>query len=260
MNMSAPAWNARLYDDKHAFVWEKAKDIVGLLAPKPGERILDLGCGTGHLAAEITAVGANVIGIDRSSDMIAEAKTKYPELEFEVLDGRELSFDRQFDAVFSNAALHWILEPEKVIRGVAQALKPGGRFVVEFGGKGNVQHLMTAIAQAFSNFGIRLDREADPWYYPSIAEYAGLLEEHGLEVREASLFARPTRLEDGEKGLDAWLRMFATSFLNRVPAERREPFLREVEKQARPDLLKNGIWELDYRRLRIAAFKQAPAT
>jgi trans-aconitate methyltransferase len=253
--MSAPAWNARLYDDKHAFVWQKAKGVVELLAPQSGERILDLGCGTGHLTAEIAAVGAHVIGIDRSSEMIAEAKAKHPELEFEVLDAGDLSFDREFDAVFSNAALHWILDPEKVVRGVAQALKPGGRFVVEFGGKGNVQLLMAAIAQAFAEFGIPLDREASPWYYPSIAEYAGLLEKHGLEVREASLFARPTRLEDGEEGLDAWLRMFGSSFLNRVPPERGEQFLREVRSRARSELFKNGNWELDYRRLRMAAFK-----
>jgi trans-aconitate methyltransferase len=258
-NMIASAWDARLYDDKHAFVWEKAKGVVELLAPRPGERILDLGCGTGHPTAEIAARGATVIGVDQSAAMIAEAKAKHPGIAFEVGDARELRFDPQFDAVFSNAALHWIREPEEVVRGVAKALKPGGRFVAEFGGKGNIQRLMTAIAGACAEFGIPLDGDTNPWYYPSIAGYAGLLETYGLEVRQAALFERPTRLEDGEKGLAAWLRMFATSFLNRVPQARQEAFLLEVERRARPELFRNGNWELDYRRLRIAAFKQGPA-
>jgi trans-aconitate methyltransferase len=254
--MSTTTWDAKLYDDKHAFVWEKAKGVVELLAPKPGEFILDLGCGTGHLTSEIAAAGANVIGIDRSPEMIAEAKSKHPQLEFEVRDARDLEFSSQFDAVFSNAVLHWIPEAEKVIRGVAKALKPSGRFVAEFGGKGNIHHLIAAVSRAFTQLGIPLDRGANPWYYPSVAEYAGLLEKHRLEVQEASLFARPTQLEDGEKGLDVWLRMFATSFLNRVPPEHTAQFLREVEKESCSELFKNGNWELDYRRLRIAAFKE----
>lgn len=254
--MSSTTWDARLYDEKHAFVWEKAKGVVELLAPKPGEQILDLSCGTGHLAAEIAASGAIVTGVDRSPEMIAEAKSQHPELKFGVRDAKELSFDGQFDAVFSNAALHWIREPEKVIHGVAKALKPGGRFVAEFGGKGNIERLMAAIARAFAEFSASSFQDANPWYYPGIAEYSGLLAKHGLEVREASLFARPTRLEDGEKGLDTWLHMFCESFLSRVPADRREQFLRAVEKYARPELFKNGSWELDYRRLRLAAFKE----
>lgn len=254
--MSSLTWDAKLYDEKHAFVWEKARGVVELLAPKAGEHILDLGCGTGHLTAEIAATGAIVTGIDRSPEMIADAKAKHPGLKFEVLDAREFSFDRQFDAVFSNAALHWILDPEKVILGVARALKPGGRFVAEFGGKGNIERLMSAIARAFAEFGTSSYQETNPWYYPSIAEYAALLEKNGLLVREASLFARPTRLGDGEKGLEAWLHMFGENFLSRVPTDRRKQFLREVENDARPELFKNGCWELDYQRLRISAFHE----
>jgi trans-aconitate methyltransferase len=254
--MSSATWDARLYDEKHAFVWEKAKGVVELLAPRPGERILDLGCGTGHLTAEIAATGAIVTGVDRSAEMIAEAKAKHPGIEFEVRDARELLFDRKFDAVFSNAALHWIRESEKVISGVAKALKPGGRFVAELGGKKNIERLMKSIENAFERFGTGNYQDAHLWYYPGIAEYAGLLEKHGLEVREASLFARPTRLEDGEKGLRTWLQMFGESFLSRVPAGSREQFLLQVEKDARPELFKDENWELDYRRLRFAAFKE----
>ena len=167
--MSSATWDAKLYDDKHSFVWEKAKGVVELLAPKAGERILDLGCGTGHLTAEIGAVGAIVTGIDRSPEMIAKASAQHPGLEFKVVDARELSFDREFDAVFSNAALHWIPEPEKVIRAVAAALKPGGRFVAEFGGKGNIHRLMKSIESAFAEFGTVPYAQVQP-----VADYPGI--------------------------------------------------------------------------------------
>ena len=251
------AWDAKLYDDKHSFVWEKGKGVVELLAPKPGERILDLGCGTGHLTAEIAAVGALTVGIDQSADMIAQARRQFPDLRFEVCDAREIPFTGEFDAVFSNAALHWIPEAEKVIRGVARALKPSGRFVAEMGGKGNIRRLVEAIAGACRVVGLDSGAATEAWYYPSIGEYSGLLEKHGLEVRQAALFERPTRLEDGEKGLEAWLRMFRRVILDRLPAAEQNAFLREVERQARPELVQDGVWELDYRRLRIVAWKQA---
>ena len=251
------AWDAKLYDDKHSFVWEKGKGVVELLAPKPGERILDLGCGTGHLTAEIAAVGALTVGIDQSADMIAQARRQFPDLRFEVCDAREIPFTGEFDAVFSNAALHWIPEAEKVIRGVARALKPSGRFVAEMGGKGNIRRLVEAITAACREVGLDSGAATEAWYYPSIGEYAGLLEKHGLEVRQAALFERPTRLEDGEKGLEAWLRMFRRAILDRLPAAGQDAFLREVERQARPELFQDGVWELDYRRLRIVAWKQA---
>ena len=256
--MTAPAWDARLYDEKHAFVWEKAKGLVELLAPKPGEHILDMGCGTGHLTAEI-ASRANVLGIDRSAEMIAEAKKQHPHLEFQIADATELAFNDQFDAVFSNAVLHWIHEPEKVVRGVTRALRLGGRFVVEFGGRGNIARFVAAVTRAWKVFGIE-GRPGDyPWYYPSVGEYAALLEKHGLEVREAVLFDRPTRLDDGEMGLAAWLRMFWQHALDRMPHGRQEELLREIEKQARGELFRDGAWELDYRRLRILARKLAGA-
>jgi len=251
------AWDAKLYEDKHSFVWEKGRGVVELLAPQRGERILDLGCGTGHLTAEIAAVGALTVGIDQSADMIAQARRQFPDLRFEVYDAREIPFTGEFDAVFSNAALHWIPEAEKVIRGVARALKPSGRFVAEMGGKGNIRRLVGAIIGACREVGLDSGAATEAWYYPSIGEYAGLLEKHGLEVRQAALFERPTRLEDGEKGLEAWLRMFRRVILDRLPAADQDAFLREVERQARPELFKDGVWELDYRRLRIVAWKQA---
>jgi trans-aconitate 2-methyltransferase len=235
-------------------VWEKAKGVVELLAAKPGERILDLGCGTGTLTAEIAGSRAQIVGVDRSPEMIDQARKKFPELHFEVCDARSLKFSAQFDAVFSNAALHWIPEAARVVEGVSRALKPGGRFVAEFGGKGNVSNVVAALETALTQLGVS-PAGADIWYYPSIPEYATLLEQHGLEVNEAVLFQRPTKLEDGERGLATWITMFCGSYLERVPESKRDEFVRAAENAARPTLWESDHWELDYRRLRIAATK-----
>jgi trans-aconitate methyltransferase len=247
-------WNAGLYDDKHSFVWKMAAGLLELLEAKAGERILDLGCGTGHLTEQIAASGAEVVGVDRSSDMIRQAKEEYPALQFEVMDAREIAFAELFDAVFSNATLHWIKEPEKVIARIAAVLRPRGRFVAEFGGKGNVGALMTAVEQAWRKVGVS-GPTPDPWYYPSIAEYAGLLEKHRLEVTYAILFDRPTPLEDGERGLRNWLKMFGGSFLGQLSADQSETTVAAIEQEARSALWRDSQWVMDYRRLRIIAKK-----
>jgi len=245
-------WDAGLYDDKHSFVWKMAAGLVELLDPKAGERILDVGCGTGHLTAQIAASGALACGIDQSPEMIRQAREKFPELRFEVMDAREISMEEPFDAVFSNATLHWIKEPERVIRGIVKVLKPRGRFVAEFGGKGNVAGLMEAAESAWKKVrpGTPID---SPWYYPSVAEYTGLLEQHGVEVTYALLFDRPTPLEDGERGLRNWLEMFAGRMTGKLPLEERERLVEEIERRARGKLFKDGQWVMDYRRLRIVA-------
>jgi trans-aconitate methyltransferase len=250
-------WNAGLYDDKHSFVWKMAAGLLDLLEAKPGERILDLGCGTGHLTAQIAAKGASVVGIDRSAEMIQQAREKYPALQFEVMDARKISFPELFDAVFSNATLHWIKEPERVAAGIAKALRPGGRFVAEFGGKGNVGELLGAVERAWAKLGLP-GPAPKPWYYPSIAEYSGLLEQHGFEVSYANLFERPTPLEDGERGLRTWLEMFAGSVTGKLPVEKRERLVEEIERAARGKLFKDGQWVMDYRRLRIVAKNSQP--
>ncbi len=226
-------WNAAQYDAKHAFVYEKAKGLVELLAPQAGERILDLGCGTGALTAEIAERGVEVLGVDRSEEMISQARRKFPALKFEAVDARELRFNAEFDAVFSNAVLHWIPQAKQVISGVAHALKPGGRFVAEFGGKGNIQRLVEGFHRAFSALGMREPDGVSPWFYPSVGEYADLLERHGLEVREASLFDRPTTLEEGERGLENWIRLFRQTFLEKMGEENAQRWIREVERQCR---------------------------
>jgi trans-aconitate 2-methyltransferase len=222
LGLATNQWDARLYDDKHAFVWKQGAALLELLAPQAGERILDLGCGTGHLTAQIAAAGAEVIGIDSASAMIDQARRTYPHLRFEVADARDFTLTGSFDAVFSNAVLHWIKEPAQVIEGIRRALKPGGRFVAEFGGRGNVQAIVAALDQATQATGS--GRLEHPWYFPSIAEYATLLERGGLEVTYAVLFDRPTPLE-GEAGMRHWIEMFANDLLTRVAADQREEFL-----------------------------------
>jgi trans-aconitate 2-methyltransferase len=246
-------WDPELYDRKHSFVWKQAASLLELLRPEAGERILDLGCGTGHLTAQIAATGAEVIGLDSSPAMIEQARRSHPQLRFELADARSFTFDTLFDAVFSNAALHWITEPERVIASVHRALKPGGRFVAEFGGQGNVGAIVAALAAAAP----RVDAPpfVNRWYFPSIAEYGGLLARSGFDVSHATLLDRPTPLE-GEQGLSQWVEMFAGDFLKELSPDRRGRFLAAVEEEARPALYRDGTWFADYRRLRIVARKQ----
>lgn len=249
-------WDAGLYDEKHSFVWKLAEGVLELLEAKPGERILDLGCGTGHLTAKIAEAGAHVVGVDRSPEMIRQARDKYPALRFEVMDARELTLGGTFDAVFSNATLHWIKEPERVITGIGKLLRPGGRFVAEFGGKGNTAELLKAIDRAWKKLALP-GPSPHPWYYPAVAEYSTLLEKNGFEVTYAILFERPTPLDDGERGLRNWLEMFGASFTEGLPDTKRGRLKEEIEEQLRPVLFRDGHWVMDYRRLRVVAKRSA---
>ena len=251
----AKPWDADLYDRSHSFVWKHGAALLELLAPQPGERILDLGCGTGHLTAQIAASGAEVCGLDSAPAMIEQARRLYPALHFEVGDARNFAFAQPFDAVFSNAALHWVKPPAQVIACVHRALKPGGRFVAEFGGKGNVQTIALALQEAARAIGV--EPVASPWYFPSLAEYANLLEAGGLEPTFAVLFDRPTALE-GEQGMRHWVEMFGTEQLSAIPEQRRPEFLRMVEERVRPTLWREGAWYADYRRLRVVARRVLP--
>jgi trans-aconitate 2-methyltransferase len=243
-------WDAHQYDAKHSYVWEHGAALLDLLRPQPGQRVLDLGCGTGHLTAQLAAAGAEVLGIDRSAEMIAQARRNHPQLRFQVADARDFSFPAPFDAVLSNAVLHWIRPPEQVVGCVRRALKPGGRFVAEFGGRGNVRAVLAALEEAARRVGC--PPFVNSWYFPSVGEYASLLEAGGLEVTFASLFDRPTRLE-GEFGLRHWVEMFAGDFLKGVAKGQREELFRQIEEEARPALYREGTWFADYRRLRVVA-------
>ena len=214
-------------------------------------RILDIGCGDGMLTQKIVAAGAAVVGVDASEEMVAAARARG--IDARLIDAEQLPFEREFDAVFSNAALHWVRDAEGAIAGVRRALKPGGRFVAEFGGQGNVEGLVRAVYGALRELGFAEPQRLNPWYFPSVGEYATLLERYGLEVGYASLFDRPTPLERGAGGLEKWIEMFCGPFVKAVNASERERFVELVRRYAGPDLEKDGQWTIDYRRLRIAA-------
>lgn len=250
--MIAHTWNPELYESSHAFVWELARDLVALLAPAPGERILDAGCGTGRITAEIARAGASVVGVDNSPAMVERARGNFPSIPFEIQDLRSLPYQAEFDAVFSNAALHWVQPAGDAAASIARALKPGGRFVAEFGARGNIQALLEASWQAVEAMGLGATR-VHPWFYPTIGEYAALLERHGLEVTYAIVFERPTPLEGGEEGLGTWYAMFGGALAATVPPERDEEYLHLAEHFAAPRLLRDGVWVADYRRIRIVA-------
>lgn len=246
-----PIWDARGYDAHFAFIWEYGSDLIDLLAPQPGERILDLGCGTGHLTRAIADRGAHVTGIDRDPAMIAQARANYPDLPFKVGDATHLAIDRPYDAVFSNAVLHWVHDAEGAAASIRRALQPGGRLVAEFGGRGNVKVIVDAVADAVEAAGHTPVRT--PWYFPSIGEYAVVLERHGLEPIWMALIDRPTPLDGGADGLRLWLSMFGDRLLAGVPADARDAVIRAVEERLRSDHYRDGTWYADYRRLRLIA-------
>ena len=188
-------WNSSLYDQKHSFVYEYGKELLALLKPQADERILDIGCGTGHLTAQIAASGAKVIGMDFSAAMIEKARAEYPALELIEADATNFSFDEPFDAVFSNATFHWIPNVEATTQCIANSLKKGGRMIVEFGGKRNIANIMIALETSLKE--LKISDVSREMYYASIGEYAPVLEKYGLEVEQAFLFDRPTKL-DGE--------------------------------------------------------------
>ncbi len=247
-------WDTSLYEDKHAFVWQHGEGLLQLLNPQIGESILDLGCGTGQLTEKIAQAGAEVMGVDRAPTMIEKARENYPHLHFEIADARNFQVDKPFDAVFSNAVLHWVKEADSAIASIHQALKPGGRFVAEFGGKGNVQAIATALESALEVINISA-QTLNPWYFPSIGEYATLLEQQGFDVISAMLFARPTLLAEGEAGMANWIQMFASSFLTELSSEQQIQVIRVVEEYLKPMLYQQGTWTADYRRIRIVAIK-----
>lgn len=221
-------------------------DYLGL---RRGERVLDLGCGDGVLTAKLAGLGCAAVGVDAGPDMVRAARALG--VDARVMDGHALAFEREFDAVFSNAALHWMkTDPDAVIAGVARALRPGGRFVAEMGGQGNVAAITVALVAALNRRGLD-GAAAIPWYFPTPAEYGAKLERHGFEVRRIELLPRPTPLA---KGMAAWLETFGEPFLQRLAPAERPPFTAEVVELLRPVLRDGaGYWTADYVRLRFAA-------
>ncbi|HEY4086693.1 MAG TPA: methyltransferase domain-containing protein [Bryobacteraceae bacterium] len=250
--MTPHKWDSALYDDRHSFVWRAGAGLFDLLNPQAGERILDLGCGTGHLTAKIAEVGAVAVGLDSSPAMIAQARQNFPSLRFVLAEARDFRFEESFDAVFSNAVLHWIHDAESVVKCVAAVLRPGGRFVLEMGARGNVESIRKMLEEVLTESG---RTPKSPWFYPSAGEYSTLLEKHGFEIRTAQTFERWTKLEHPDRGLREWLEMFTGSWFEGISPAERAALISTIEDRLRATLYKDGSWWADYRRLRIEAVK-----
>lgn len=187
--------------------------------------------------------------------MIQTARDKHPQLSFILADGQNYVADQPVDAVFSNAALHWLTDANEAAASIAASLRTGGRFVAEFGGLGNIASIVTELPNAFAAIGCS-DKLQLPWYFPSIGQYTTLLEQHGLTVDLALCFDRPTPLEAGEQGFQRWLNTFANGILSVLTPSEREEALSYMEQKLKPTLFQDNRWVMDYRRIRVAAYKR----
>ena len=246
--LSRQVWSAERYAANAGFVSALGAAVLELLAPKPGERVLDLGCGDGALTEKIAAAGATVVAVDAAPDMVAAARARG--LDARLLPGQRLDFAGEFDAVFSNAALHWMRPPEAVLAGVRRALKPGGRFVAEMGGHGNTAAILVALRAVLGRRG--LDALAlSPWYFPSAAAYRRKLEAAGFAVDEIAIVPRPTPLPGS---IEAWLETFCEDLFYPLPPAERPRARAEIAELLRPVLTdESGTWIADYVRLRFRA-------
>ena len=248
--MTEQRWDPRTYAQHGRFVSDLGAGVVDLLAPARGERILDLGCGDGALTEKLVAAGAQVVGVDASPEQVEAARARG--LDARVARAEALPFAAEFDAVFSNAALHWIRDADAVLASVHRALRPGGRFVAEMGGAGNVAAIRAAMAEALDRRGLD-GRAFDLLFLPTAEEYRARLEAHGFAVRTIALFPRPTPLP-GE--MSAWLETFAQPSLRAVSDGDRPGLIEEVTAALRPRLYQaDQGWVADYVRLRFAAVK-----
>ena len=244
----AQHWDPERYAKHADFNVTYGMDVVDLLAPRAGERVLDLGCGDGALTARLRETGCDVVAVDASVEQVAAARLRG--LDARVARAESLPFVSEFDAVFSNAALHWVRQAEAAVQSVQRALKPSGRFVGEFGGAGNIMAICAALREVLARRGMDADA-INPWYYPSDVEYRALLERNGFVVRFISLFPRPTPLPTELAG---WLATFGDPFLGGFDDPERSMVVQEICEAARPYLYDAAKgWVADYVRLRFAA-------
>ncbi|GGD60257.1 class I SAM-dependent methyltransferase [Paenibacillus nasutitermitis] len=246
--------NSGVRDDKLNAAAMPGAGALSLLNPRPGERILDLGCGIGNLTAAIAATGAIPTGIDKSEEMVGRARRKFPELNIQTGDVCYYRTDSYYDAVFSNAVIHWIKDAPAAARSIWLALRDGGRFVAEFAGSGNVSVLTTAMEQELEAHGYAWAGR-NPWYFPTIGEYTTLLEQTGFRVTFAQHFDTLTPIK-GENGIRKWLESFSEYFFQDVTTADKTSIFRSIEAKVEPHLNLEGQWMADTSRLRIEAMKK----
>lgn len=246
-------WDAEKYTADFSFVHQYGQALIDLIDAAENSRVLDLGCGNGALTKALRDKGYAVTGMDASAELLAVAARNYPDITFVQGDATHFAFPEAFDAVFSNAVFHWIERERQadLLRCIRAALKDKGQLLCEFGGCGNNQRIHEALAQVFSAHGHDYQM---PFYFPTISEYATLLETNGFRVKYALLFERPTELK-GADGLRDWIHMFVRTPFGAVGSEEKEAIIAETAELLRPDLYRNGKWYADYVRLRIKAVR-----
>ncbi len=249
-------WNPELYKNKHAFVFDYGESLIELLNPQKEERILDLGCGTGELTAKIGQSCPNIIGMDKSVEMIHQAKLDFKGVHYKVGDASDFYFEEKFNAIFSNATLHWVKNYQAAIKCMYNNLLEGGRIVIEFGGKGNVESIVNSLKNNLAKRGFNKQANLTPWYFPSIGAYSTALENNGFHVTLANHYNRPTKLADNENGIVDWIKMFGKAFFVDVPNDLIEEISNEVQKELKPILFKEDNWFADYKRIRVVAYKE----
>jgi SAM-dependent methyltransferase len=241
-------WDPETYARNARFVADLGESLVDLLKPQPGERILDLGCGDGALTRKLMDRGATVVGVDASEPLISAARVAG--VDARLMDAHDLGFDGEFDAVFTNAVLHWVTDPPRVVAGVRKALNKGGRFIGEFGGFGNVAAICTAMRAALKLQGQAIP-DSLPWYFPTEADFRGVLLRNWFEVEPMTLFPRPTPLPTDMRG---WLETFGGPFVTGLGDEDRAAVFDEATALLAPSLRDSqGKWTADYVRLRFSA-------
>ena len=247
-------WDADEYGRHAAYVAQLANDLVDVLDPKKDECILDIGCGDGALTEVIAARGARVTGIDYSEEMVQAAQERG--IEAVTMDAHTMTLKNKLDAIFSNAALHWMQDIDEVLARCCKSLKSGGRIVAEFGGEGNLTHIRAAVTTALQARGLRYE-DYDPWYFPSEEEHTRRLQRAGFSVKSISVFPRPTPFPEG---IGAWLSIFAQPFIQDIPEHEQQVFFNEVIELMRPHACnEQGEWTIDYVRCRFVAYKKADA-
>ena len=247
------AWDAKGYKERFSFVHEYGEDVMSLLTAKPGASVVDLGCGNGALTRKLAGKGYQVTGVDASPEMIALAREAHPELTFRCEDALSFMLEKPADAIFSNAVFHWIDadKQDALIANVARNLVPGGELVCEFGGYGCGEAVHSTLEHCFEARGLAYPRT---FFFPTVGQYAPMLERHGLLVEFATLFDRPTPQKSAD-GLSDWIRMFVKKPFEGMPEELKADILREANERLRDTLLVDGVWVIDYVRIRLRARK-----
>ncbi len=248
-------WDTKLYNEKYSFVYDYGKSLIKLLDPKKNDRILDLGCGSGQLTFKINELSKETIGIDKSVEMIADAKLRYEKVDFQVCDAENFRFKNKFDSIFSNATLHWIKNYKNVIKCMYDNLKFNGKIVLEFGGKNNVKTIINQLRKSLKKRGYLKQSNIELWYFPSVEEYSKELESFGFKVVLAESFDRKTELVNQQNGIKDWISMFANSFFIDVNLTHIEEIKSEVQENIKAKCFINGKWFADYKRIRFVAIK-----